>query len=273
MLFARTPIFDPARASFETHLNYVKRLAHLLASSQLTVNGAQRPQLRQADIVRFKRLYTLTNKSIRKDMELAREDSGFAVIAAPWFPVKCYYALYYLESLLCHMHDGCAVGFSKGGHTGIRRKIAQNINQGLMVFSDTSLNTPNTLESVLLIPAIAPGRNTRTTFWSEDECTGCVLKKLTEYKIHDAKVSRKWNLLRPAHRAEKAEFISREQIALLDFFYWYRIKANYKDFDYIDFENGITEQEVLDYLENYYRAYFSYKNLLIENINRLAATP
>lgn len=271
MLFARTQAFDPARASFETHLNYIKRLSHHLSTCTLTTVRNGTPAIRAAEVARFKKLYTLTNKSIKKDLELSREDPAFAVIAAPWFPVKCYYAIYYLESLVCHLMDGSTVGFGKGGHTGIRRKIASGISANSISFSETAIGTNHVLSTVLQLPAINPGRNTRSNFWSEDECTNCVLKKLVEYKLHDAKVGKKWNLLRPRDRAEKADFITREEINLTDFFYWYRIKANYKDFDYIDFENGITEQEVLSYLENYYQAYFSYKNLLIENINRLTA--
>jgi len=49
----------------------------------------------------------------------------------------------------------------------------------------------------------------------------------------------------------------------------YRIKANYRDLDYIDFENGITETEVLEYLETYNKVFEYYRIQLIRQITKL----
>lgn len=273
MLFARMRVFNPAKAAFDTHLNYIKRLSYLLSNTTLQVRAGTVASYRRVDVDRFRKLYNLTNKSIKKDIELARQDAGFAVISAPWFPVKTYYALYYLESVLCHLLDGSIVGFTKGGHAGVRKKITENLIAGSITFSELALNTPHILDTVLQLPVIPAGRNTRSNFWSEDICTDSLLKKLVDYKVHDIKLSKKWNLLRARDRQEKADFTARERVALTDFFYWYRIKSNYRDFDYIDFENGSSEAEVLEYLEVYFKAYGQYRNLLAEHINRLQVRP
>ena len=123
-IFARsTSPLDSTKASFRTHLNYIKCSEKLFASSTLSVSRNGTFTKRTVEITRFQKLYKVTLKSIKKDIELAREDSAFAVIAAPWFPVKCYYVLYYLESILTHLLDGSTQGFGKGGHAGIRKKI------------------------------------------------------------------------------------------------------------------------------------------------------
>lgn len=263
-----SPAFDTARASFLTHLNYVKRIEHLLNGCSVSVKPSKVGSLRRADITRFIRLYEVTRKSIKKDIELAREDTAFAVISAPWFPVKCYYALYYLESVLVHLMDGAAVGFVKGGHAGVRKKISMHIQSGALDFSVPDLNRSHLVEEIENIPAITGGRNTRGSYWSEDSCTDSLLKKLSDYKLHDAKVGRKWNLRTKTGRADKAIFAAGENVTVLDFFYWYRIKANYRDLDYVDFENGITEREVLEYIETYYKAYGKYRSLIAAEINR-----
>jgi hypothetical protein len=273
MLFARLRQgFDPARASFSTHLNYIKRIGHLLDGISLTV-APGRKGARDADVERFMRLQNATHKSIRKDMELAIADPAFATIAAPWFPVKCYYALYYLETIFFHLLDGSIAGFSKGGHTGVRKKLMEDMERGILSFSSTALNSVLTLEQVAQLPSIAAGQNTRANFWEQDACTDSVLKKMSEYKLHDQHTGRKWNLHTKASRDAKKDFMQREKMCPLDFFYWHRIKANYRDFDYIDFENGITEAEVLEYMRAYYSAYFSYRKVLLEEINRLKTRP
>ena len=86
-----------------------------------------------------------------------------------------------------------------------------------------------------------------------------------KYKMHDS--GKKWNLRTKKGREEKRQFVSQESLMLTDFFYWYRIKANYRDLDYIDFESGISESEVLEYMRTYYQAFDYYRLLLIGEIN------
>src|SRR3989344_448867 len=267
-----SPPLDTARASFRTHLNYARRIGHLLSGCSITVTPMDGARVVHADVKRFRKLYHVTNKSIEKDIELSREDSEFAVIATPWFPVKCYYALYYLESILVHLLDGTTAGFLKGGHTGIRKRIYDDLVTGAIVLSIPDLSRICMLEEVQKMPAIDSGRNARSTFWNEEACTESILKKLLEYKLHDAKLGRKWNLHTRVDRDDRNAYIASERLALLDFFYWYRIKANYRDLDYIDFENGITPDEVRGYMEAYNVAYERYRSLLISQIDVLSTS-
>src|SRR3989338_11132682 len=263
-----TPL-DFAKASFRTHLNYIKCLEKLFASSTLSVSRTGIFTKRNVEITRFRKLYKVTLKSIKKDIELAHEDSAFAVIAAPWFPVKCYYALYYLESVLTHLLDGSVQGFGKGGHAGIRKKVYSLVDMGFIVFSVAELNRVYELTQIRALPAINAGQNARSDYWQKPDCINSVAKKLMDYKLHDAKIGRKWNLRTKKHREEQKLFVGAERLMIVDFFFWYRIKANYRDLDYIDFENGITESEVLEYLETYNKVFEHYRIQLIKQINPL----
>ncbi|OGY59297.1 MAG: hypothetical protein A3I31_02160 [Candidatus Colwellbacteria bacterium RIFCSPLOWO2_02_FULL_44_20b] len=263
-----TPL-DFAKASFRTHLNYIKCLEKLFASSTLSVSRTGIFTKRNVEITRFRKLYKVTLKSIKKDIELAREDSAFAVIAAPWFPVKCYYALYYLESILTHLLDGSVQGFGKGGHAGIRKKIYSLVDMGFIVFSVAELNRVYELTQIRALPAINVGQNARSDYWQKTDCINSVAKKLMDYKLHDVKIGRKWNLRTKKHRDEQKSFVGVERLMIADFFFWYRIKANYRDLDYIDFENGITETEVLEYLETYNKVFEYYRIQLIRQITKL----
>ncbi len=198
-------------------------------------------------------------------MELINEDPAFAVIAAPWFPVKCYYALYYLESILMHLVDGSTDGFGKGGHANVRKKFIRLIGLGTISFSDPHLSTVYTLGAIQTLPTIAAGQNTRANFWQAQDCTNSITKKLMEYKLHDQ--GKGWNLRTKKDRDSKKQFIAKESLTLTDLFYWYRIKANYRDLDYIDYESGITEQEVLEYMSDYHAAFDRYRGLLMSVID------
>ncbi len=245
--------------AFRTHLNYIKHMKKLFNGCALTVcfgNGHRRT----GDIRRFWKLYDVTRKSIKRDMELAQEDHAFALIAAPWFPVKCYYALYYLESVLAHLIDGSMVGFGKSGHSGVRKKIATLVTSGQVTFSVSELGAVRPLTQVRAIPKISAGQNTRHDFWQKAECTGSLCRKLMDYKLHE--LGKTNNFRTKKGKAAKADFIAKESLMLPDFFYWYRIKANYRDLDYIDFENGIGELDVYEYMKTYFDAFDSYRALL-----------
>lgn len=267
ILINKTVPLDSAKASFRTHLNYIKCIERLLSNSNLSATKNGTPARRNAEISRFQKLYKVTVKSIKKDIELAREDTEFAVIVAPWFPVKCYYALYYLESVLVHLIDGCIYGFTKGGHTGVIKKIYALSSSRNIVFNQSDLDVVLNLMQIRNMPAINSGQNTRSDYWQKNECVQSLSKKLMEYKLHDAKIGKKWNLHTKKHQAEKQQFIATGQLMLTDFFYWYRIKANYRDLDYIDFENGIAFSEVLEYIETYYNAFNLYRVGLVKQVN------
>jgi hypothetical protein len=253
-------------ASYRTHLNYVKCIAKLLSVCDFSVNKIINSKFQNSDFSRFKKLYTITNKSIKKDMELVREDPEFAILATPWFPVKCYYALYYLESVLVHLIDGCIYGFSKGGHKGVRKKIYELVEKGIISFG-ADLNSIFILEALEKAPTIFPGENAKRDFWDSKNCLRSLGKKLMEYKLYDVKNEKKWNLHKKKDREERKNFIKTEKLMLIDFFYWYRIKSNYRDLDYIDFENGLSIGEAQEYLKIFNEAYQKYKSLLVKEIN------
>lgn len=257
-------------AAFRTHLNYVRCLENLLSSSTLTVSQPRGTFVRQSqEVNRFINLYKLTVRSIAKDRELSIQDPAIAVILTPWFPVKCYYALYYLESVLLHLIDGGMHGFRQGGHTRVRKMMKNHIDSGVISFSCAPLNNTPTLQQISALPTAPSGITTRASYFTDTRCADSLAKKLSTYNLHNAKSVNRWNLRTPAGRAAKNQYISTEKLMLVDFFYWYRIKANYRDLDYIDFERGLSEQEVFEYMSHYYEAFKLYANLLRGEVLRL----
>lgn len=267
--FRESPPVDTTNPSFSTHLNYIKCVDKLFANNTLSVSRTATVAKQTEEINKFLKLHLLTLKSIEKDIELAREDSAFAIIAAPWFPVKCYYAIYYLESVLTHLVDGNSTGFSKGGHTGMRTRISTLVASGAIKFSSAELNRVYILREIDELPIMKSGQNVRSDYWQDIDCINSVVKKLMDYKLKDAKLGHKWNLRRKKDQQDRKKFIDTKLLMIPDFFYWYRIKANYRDLEYLDFENGITESAVLLYLETYNSVFENYRNQLMGPINSL----
>lgn len=256
-------------ASFRTHLNYLKCLDSLLSNTELLVAPIKKIQPPNKDLIRFQKLDGLTNISIKKDIQLSQKEQEFALIAAPWFSVKCYYSLYYLESVLIYLIDGSNVGFTKTGHGAVRKKIQSLIISRSILFNNPDINRIYKLEEIKSFTSISSGKNAKWNYWQDKECTNSIAKKLMEYKLYDAKLGHKWNLRLKKFQEEQNQFISIEKITLLDFFFWYRIKANYRDLDFIDFENETSIQSVKTYIEIYYNAYTKYRNNLLKNIQNL----
>ena len=267
------PPLTSSTASFRTHLNYIKCLERLLSSCALTVSPRGTFTRQDSEVRRFVRLYKLTVRSIEKDYELAREDPAIAVILAPWFPVKCYYALYYLESILLHLTDGGMHGYGKGGHSDVRKMMGNHVTCGAVTFSSSEINTVYVLEQIGSLPTTVSGGTTTLSYWASEQCVHSIAKKLLEYKLHNAKTTSGWDFRTNVGRNARDQYLRTKKLMLLDFFYWYRIKANYRDLDYIDFENGISDQEIFEYLESYFEAFKAYSNLLGSEVNRLLRIP
>ena len=79
-------------------------------------------------------------------------------------------------------------------------------------FNQNDLNIVHNLTQVQNMPAINPGQNTKNDYWQKNECAQSVAKKLMEYKLHDAKIGRKWNLHTKRSSKAKAVYCKKEQI-------------------------------------------------------------
>lgn len=257
--------------SFSTHLNYVRCVRSLFSNAELEFINGRNAQKSNGNVKRFQQLANITHRSIDFDWQLAQSNHAFAQITAPWFAVKCYYSLYYRESIFAYLFDGTTTGFTKGGHGRIRSKFRQLLKSGQITISNQELNSVYQLSTIRTFPSIALGSNTRSNFWMDSDCPKSIAKKLMEYALHDQKMAQNWNLRTKKDRLSKEDYIQKSELSLLDFFFWYRIKANYRDLDYIDFEKGVTESEVFRYMRAFCSAYWHYCRMLDKAIQEISS--
>ena len=248
-------------STFRTHLNYIRCIDLLFINSSISVNIATSGKLVNSRMDSFVKLAQFTKSSIKNDLSFIDQDSEYAQVVAPWIPVKCYYQLYYLESIFLFLLDGNTSGFSaNGGHSKVREGMKRAIKDGKIRFSTDKLNELYTARDALAFKA-SSGNNVQKDYYKTDDCIGSVVKKVTSYKEKDWKErSRIDNFRTKANKDKRNGFLDKE-IVLQDFFYWMRIKANYKDIDFLDFDN-INPTDAAHYIRSYISATDSYAKAL-----------
>lgn len=66
----------------------------------------------------------------------------------------------------------------------------------------------------------------------------------------------------------KENFLDNKEISLFEFFYWYRIKTNYRDLAFLDQE--LYEEDIVKFYENYYLLTINFYNAFKKLINNLS---
>ena len=252
------PDRDPVRSMFATHNNYVRCIASNLNGFELTTTLQPTATLPIEKIDKFLKLSEMTHNSIRDEIEACFHDSDYTQVVAPWMPVKCYYRLYYLESVMLYLLSGSAVGFTHGGHMGVRKNIKSYVVSGQLTASNSVILQSATVRDALA-HTIPSGTNLSPNFHITTDCIDSLKKKLAIYAEHDFREKNGIKDYRSqASRLKRDSFRATNNINLSDFFYWMRIKANYKDVDYLDFASDISPDDAYMYIMRYAAAQESY---------------
>jgi len=244
-------------ATFKTHLNYVKCIANHANSLNISINPRINSPLDGQKTAKFERLAKITKTSIAGEKTACDNEHAYAQVAAPWIPVKCYYRLYYLEAVFLYVLSGDESGFGNGGHKAVRKNLMLAVESGSISFSSAELATITTWQAANAFTTVS-GATVRTNYFSDANCPNSLRKKLAEYIEHDWKQIKKIKdyRSRTSRNAKNRELLPKKFI-LADFFYWMRIKANYRDVDFLDFDN-ISEDDAYEYLTKFIEATESY---------------
>jgi len=241
----------------------------LTSGLEITTRVVPTATLANGKITLFENLARLTQKSIRDEIDVCSKEKEYSQVAAPWIPVKCYYRIYYLESIFIYLLTSSKVGFSHGGHAGIRRSVRAEIKSSNIIFSSADFAQNMTLLDTRN-HTISSGANLSSSFYSTDECIKSTRKKIGEYVESHFKEQNKIESYRSnANKALRDAFYASTEVNITDFFYWMRIKANYKDVDYLDFDNDITADDAFVYIREYAAAQDMYAFALEQIITEL----
>jgi len=116
---------------------------------------------------------------------------------------------------------------------------------------------------------IKPGANLRLVNIDLNERIVQILKKLIDYKIED--FQRKEgikNFRSKKNREKKKELLDKDTVNIFEFFYWYRIKSNYRDLEFLD--KDISDRQFNDFYKNYFELTSKFYTALKYLINDLS---
>lgn len=260
-----TPSFDSTSEMFRTHWNYIKCLNSILTNLQITINVSADNQLDSQITNKFQRLSQITKLSIQSDLSACRQEVAYASVVAPWIPVKCYYRLYYLETIFLYYLSGDQCGFRNGGHTRVRASFLNNIEQG----NFNLLNSSSPILSEISVWETASSFRTFSrinisgVYYMYPDCHKSIRKKMAEYiKIDWMQKNNLQNFRTALARQKRDTQLKPKKFLLTDYFYWMRIKANYRDVDFLDFDHDVHATDSFQYIKEFIETSEKYASAL-----------
>ncbi len=269
-----SPSFDTTSEMFRTHWNYIKCLNSHFTDLEIAINIATTSRLDPAITRRFERLSQITRLSIQSELNACEEEVAYASVIAPWIPVKCYYRLYYLESIFLYYLADDHSGFSNGGHTAVRRSFLNKVETGQINFSNVSttiLSEVSIWESAATFTT-SSGSNISGNYYMYPDCHRSVRKKMAEYIKIDWMQKNSINDFRTvAARTLRDTRLKPKKFLISDYFYWMRIKANYRDVDFLDFEHDVSALDSHEYIKEFVETTEKYGSALLAAISEIKA--
>lgn len=240
-----------------THRNYIKCMNRLFDDVEIEVKIDTSSWFDPSVSTRFERLADITRESIEADLLACEHEPEYSSVVAPWIPVKCYYRVYYLMAIFLYYLTGDRSGFHNGGHHNVRKNFRLNLESGKIGFTgpfSADLSQVSAWETANAF-ALRPGSNIRDGYHYDSDCLKSIRKKISDYIKIDWMLRGKIKHFKSIENRQKRDTqLKPKKFLLTDYFYWMRIKANYRDVDFLDFDQDITALESYEYLKQFIEA-------------------
>lgn len=257
-------IMAESKEDFLTHLNYVKCLRKIADGLNITPNLRVTQRFQANKLLAKKRtLVKLIKKSLDAEFKEICQNRDFSEVCVPWIAVKSYYLLFNVCLIIGYLMEADDSYFNSS-HEKILNDMKIRIRNKTIAFNRRTLNKVYCAWDVFKW-RFPRGYNIRLSRISLEDRYRQLLKKLVMYKIEDfqrRKRIKNWKAKTAQEKRDKE--LRSSDMNICDFFYWYRIKANYRDLEFLD--KNITCQQFYDFYDNYYRLtmnfYGAFKNLI-----------
>lgn len=254
------------RKDFRTHLIYAKRLAKL--SSGLSLRCNINPLLASDRLENIKnklRLIELTKKSLEDEFNIVEIDKEYSTASVLWLPVKTYYLLYHLLSVIDYILTGKKSSLSIS-HEKCSGVFSKRLKDGEIQFSEGRFNSVFT-ENIFNFTSKSGEHLSHSV--TNDVIYKLLMKKIANYKKRNYQLKGKINLRTKKGREKLNKYLSGKfSVSMFDFFYLMRIKSSYRDFNFID---DMPATETKKYFEEYYAIANNFYNCFDNLKNRLVA--
>lgn len=254
-------------ADFTTHSNYLNCLKTLSQSLSMSVNlpNIQNPNRLSPIVQKKKILVDLTKNNLDSELQQINNFKDYSQICVSWIPVKSYYLFFNLLILLEYLITD-EEKWLLIDHGDAHKEFKDLIRTNCISFNINSFNTIY-IPSRILSWSIPSGNNVRTSNRNYNILERQVIKKMFMYSMEEYKRVRGIKSLRGTN---KANFLNSTTINLCEFFYWYRIKANYRDMEFVNSAVGIND--FYTFYSDYYVLTNNFYNTMKAQINAISCS-
>jgi len=254
-------------ADFVTHLNYVDCLRQLSEDLSLQVGIHIEGKLAEnQNLYKKINLLSLTYKSLEGEKQNIIKDPEYSIICISWVAVKSYYLIYYAQIILLSLLYSDFELLHRS-HDKAINDINRLLIKNHLVFNKMLFNQVLLLKDVKLFKT----KMENVRFINVDIENRCkqILKKLVEYKLvgfaHRASLK---NFRTKAAKSLRDEYLGKSSVSFSNFFYEYRLKANYRDLSFLDHEMSTTN--AVNYFNAYYGLTMNFLSAYAAAINQLS---
>lgn len=255
---------------FVTHSNYVNCLNGLSKNLSLRCNLNIRNRIQESKVLSQKiTLLKLTLRSINTEHKTILKYPDYAAVCVPWISVKAYYLIFNLLLILDYLLTGQELRFNSS-HERLFRRFKDYLEKRELVFNKKIFTACFRCSRTMNLQ-VKPGANIKMIDVNLSERYVQILKILIRYKLEDFQRKEKIkNFMSKKNRQKRKEFLDNNTVNICEFFYWYRIKANYRDLEFLN--KDISSEQFSDFYHSYFELTFNFCKTFGKLINNLSKT-
>jgi len=253
---------------FLTHLGYVSCFRTISEQISISSNLEIKNRLdKNKNLTKKINLIKLTLKSIEGEYKTILENPDFAELCVSWISVKSYYVIFNLILILNYLMTSDKFWYNYT-HEKLNKWFKEYLSSGKIKFNKNLFNTNFECCKIKKIP-VKVGSNIKVYNIDLSERICQILKKILSYQIEDLKRKNNIeNFKSIKNRQIRDNFLKNNNVNICEFFYWYRIKANYRDLEFLN--KNIDSKKFADFYKNYFDMTINFYDAFKKLINNLS---
>jgi len=251
-------IYSKIPANSHTHLNYLANLSAISSGISIECRISEQKRINESEELNNKiKLLKLTKINLDEEFKMIKSFPNFAQSSVSWVSIKSYYLFFNLLLIMEYLIWPDEAVFKKS-HKKTMSTFVKYIKEGNIIFNKSLFNVILSCYEALNFKA-KPGENLKILNVDPERRIKQTLKKIVRYKLNELRKENNFPNFRKKKAKEKRTELLNSDVHICEFFYWYRIRANYWDLDFLC-EQNINSKYFVMFYENYFK--------LIDNLYR-----
>ena len=254
--------------SFQTHFNYVKCMSEITNGLEICCNKnikVKNPCLSQdVNFIKKINLIKPLKKTIDLEYDVVNDLKELALPGGFWIPTKAYYLLFHMSCIISVLRNG-DINCLNPEHIKVHNNLKTELINNKLKFNYDKFNKVYSYQEILDLERES-GYNLKNNFDNE-KMINFILNKIINYKKEFIKRTKNVKDFRSKKGKEEIRKIKNMKFTLIEFIYFYRIKTNYSDIDFLD--NDIELEDLYNFYLNYYNLTNNIYLALKECLNEL----